>query len=115
MYKTDAKENLSYEYEMVENCVTLYVGDRLAVIPGFGIKITVIDSHGTEYSQVYEKISPYREKVEQLIARFANLALSPYHLWEVMDDIIEEYIVDFDLCASESIDTFLYKNVEVAI
>lgn len=115
MYKMEANENLSYEYEIVESSVMLPVKDRMAIVPGFGLKITVIDKEGNEYSQVYENVSPYREKAEQLLQRFANLTLSPYHLCEVMDDMIEEYIADFDSYAYKNIETLMYKDIEVAI
>lgn len=115
MYRLYINEGLSYEYELVESRVRVPVENRVLIMVGYGIKITAIDKDGGEFSQVYEKISPYRDKVEQLVDRFANLALSPYHLYEVLDDIIEMYINDFEFYAFDSISDRSYRSVGMAI
>ncbi|WP_035172592.1 DUF6514 family protein [Caldanaerobius polysaccharolyticus] len=115
MYKLYIGEGLSYEYELVESRVRVPAENRVLIVVAYGIKITAIDKDGGEFSQVYDKISPYRDKVEQLVDRFAGLALSPYHLYEVLDDIVEMYIDDFELYAFDSISDHSYRSIDMAI
>jgi len=41
-------------------------------------------------------ISPYFEKVDKLAQFFKEMTVSPVHLYEVIDDMCEDYISDYD-------------------
>lgn len=100
-------DGIHYGYEMIENSVTIDITGKPVNIPGFGIKITSINDKGEVTSDQYENISPYKEKVEWLIKKFSDFGLSPLHLCEVIDEIIEEYVCDFD--------TYSPANLNIAI
>ncbi|MDI6600335.1 MAG: DUF6514 family protein [Thermoanaerobacteraceae bacterium] len=93
-------EIISLTYYLVSGELTLdYEGEKL-VLPSYGIEVMSETYRNgkkvDEEREMYENISPYGDKVVELINYFADMFLSPIHLIDIMEEQIEGYIADFD-------------------
>ncbi len=89
-----------YTYNLIKNDLIINQDDGDKVVQAYGIEIiceTKENGQVIESSRDYENyISPNEERVRGLMEFFKVNTLSPVHLVEILDEIIEEYISDFD-------------------
>ncbi|TZE81079.1 DUF6514 family protein [Calorimonas adulescens] len=93
-------EIIVLSYYLVSGEITVsYEGEEL-ILPSYGIEVMSETYRNgkkvDEGRERYENISPYCERVVELINHFADMFLSPVHLIDIMEERIEEYIEDFD-------------------
>lgn len=93
-------EIISLTYYLVSGELAFeYEGEKL-VLPSYGIEVMSETYRNgkkvDEERETYKNISPYEERVTELIKYFADAFLSPVHLIDIMEERIETYIEDFD-------------------
>lgn len=81
--------------------ISIFNGKEEVKLPSYGIEIVqqVFDDEKDVVEKWEERvvnISPYFEKVDKLAELFKEMSLSPIHLYEVIDDMCEHYISDYD-------------------
>lgn len=90
-----------YTYNLLETNLNLEKENCTKTVQAYGIEIICeTKEKGITYSVNKDQelyISPKMERIELLMDKFYNNNLSPIHLIEVLDEVIEEYIFEFDL------------------
>ncbi len=104
-------EIISLTYYLVTGELIFYYEGEKLVLPSYGIEI-ISETYRNgkkvdEEREIYENVSPYGDKVVELIRYYADEFLSPVHLFDIMEENIETYIEGFDM--------MLWEQYRVAI
>lgn len=99
--KEEGNKNITTYYTVVMSEIRIFNGKEEIKLPSYGIKILqeISDKEKEKIDIIEEKvtnISPYFEKVDKLAQFFKEMTVSPVHLYEVIDDMCEDYISDYD-------------------
>ncbi|ADD03102.1 conserved hypothetical protein [Thermoanaerobacter italicus Ab9] len=99
--REEEKRNITTHYIVVMSEIGVFNGKEEVKLPSYGIKIhqEIFDGEKEKIEIIEEKvtnISPYFEKVDKLAQFFKEMTVSPLHLYEIIDDIWEDYITDYD-------------------
>ncbi|HHW57105.1 MAG TPA: hypothetical protein GXX15_05450 [Clostridia bacterium] len=90
-------------YSVIMSEVSVFNGKEEVKLPSYGIEILQEVFEGEQKVEVLEEkvtnISPYFEKVDMLAQFFKDMEVSPLHLCEIIDDMWEDYIGDYDVQA----------------
>lgn len=106
-----------YSYHLIETHFNQNINDRKD-IKTYGIEVGRKDIiNGQEVSSIKESIkyiSPYKNKVDDLINMLHEHCVSPIHLVEVIGEYVDEWVVDFDNIIEEEVSNINY-NKELVI
>jgi hypothetical protein len=99
--REEERRNITIHYTVVMSEISVFNGKEEVKLPSYGIKILqeIFDGEKEKIEIIEEKvtnISPYFEKVDKLAQFFKEMTVSPVHLYEVIDDMCEDYISDYD-------------------
>jgi hypothetical protein len=90
-------------YSVIMSEVMVFNGKEEVRVPSYGIEILQEVFEKEERIEVIEErvanVSPYFEKVDKLAQLFKEMDVSPVHLPELIDDMWEDLIRDYDIQA----------------
>ena len=96
----DREVKYNYNYRMIKNIFFMLSNDKEEEFEVYGIEIERMD---IKYDKVIsierdsvESISPDREKVHELLEKLCKHEVSPIHLIEIVGELVDECVVDFD-------------------
>lgn len=91
---------INKRYAVIMTEVNIFNGKDDVRIPSYGIEITeqaiASDGLAERWEDRVINISPYLDKVDEIVRYLKQMDLSPLHLCEVVDDMYYDYIEDFD-------------------
>lgn len=112
------EEKLEYIYRLIQRDLHLYSDDKEFFIKSYGIevesKIKNEDKIVQAFTEEIKYISPYKYKGSQFLHMLERNMVSPIHLIDITEELVEEYYKDFDkeLYAQFVKITVLYKDSE---
>ncbi|SEF60588.1 hypothetical protein SAMN05660865_00604 [Caloramator fervidus] len=96
----DNFKNILYRYYLVETSKLINFKDKYVNVVGYGICITSeqVKDEGNILleEEMIEFISPYKNKVEDLIDKLAKNQVSPVHLIDVVGELCDRWVDDFE-------------------
>ncbi|MBE3578927.1 MAG: hypothetical protein IMW83_03505 [Caldanaerobacter subterraneus] len=88
-------------YSVIVSEVEVFNGKEQVKLPSYGIEVLEEVFEGEKRVEVVEEkvanVSPYFEKVDKLAQLFKEMQVSPIHLPEILDDMWEDLIRDYDI------------------
>lgn len=94
------EENLEYIYNLIEGELKLHNGKEKYSIKAYGVEIeSIITNHDKIVHASREEvkyITPYKFKGREFLNMLEKNMVSPIHLLEITEELIEDYYKDFD-------------------
>ncbi|MDI6604492.1 MAG: DUF6514 family protein [Thermoanaerobacteraceae bacterium] len=88
------------KYFLVKSQVKVFNGSEDIEVPSYGIEISEeIFLNEMLIRKLVDRVlhvSPYMEKVEELLRYFKDMRVSPLHLCDIIDDNYYKYVDDYD-------------------
>ncbi|MDU1412146.1 MAG: DUF6514 family protein [Clostridium sp.] len=96
-------EVLEYVYNLVERTLSMKCGDREEKFIVYGVEaisyVKRCDKMDMLYREEVEYISPFKYKALEFIEMLSNNNVSPIHLLDITEEVIDDFYRDFDkLC-----------------
>jgi hydroxymethylpyrimidine pyrophosphatase-like HAD family hydrolase len=90
----------NYSYRMIKSKIVLNSGRDTMEVQSYGIEVERQDFQNGSLINIerecIKSISPHRHKVHNLLKMLFDYAVSPIHLYDILGEYVDEYIVDFD-------------------
>jgi hypothetical protein len=103
----DEQKEFLYRYFLIETTKDLHIDGQTLRVPCCGIEIIREEIVGRDtissYSESLECISPVRSKVINLIEYLRDNEVSPVHLTDIVGEMVDEWVVDFDIEAKSQL------------
>lgn len=93
-------ENIEYTYKLIQRDLHLDNKGEDCCIKAYGIEIESKKINNDKVVQAYKEeikyITPYKYKGSQFLHLLQKHQVSPIHLIDIAEEVVEEYYKDFD-------------------
>ena len=94
------KEKLEYIYKLIQRELYLYSNGEEFCIKSYGVEVESKVKNNDKIVQAFKEeikyITPYKYKGSQFLHMLERNMVSPIHLIEITEELVEEYYKDFD-------------------
>lgn len=91
---------LEYVYNLTEKKLSLEVEGEEEEVVSYGVEAQSFIKTGEKRTLVSKEeiqvLTPYKHKAKEFISMLRRNEVSPIHLLDIAEEIIEEYYLDFD-------------------